>query len=62
MKAKVDLDLCTGCGLCPDICPQVFELDGDGARVIVDPVPSDAEDACREAAESCPVEAIAIEE
>ncbi len=62
MKAKVDPDMCTGCGLCPDICPAVFEMDGDVAKVTVDPVPADAEEICRDAAESCPVEAINIEE
>lgn len=62
MRAIVDSDMCTGCGLCPDMCPSVFELDGDVATVIADPVPSDAEDACRDAADSCPVEAITIEE
>ncbi|MBN1320939.1 MAG: 4Fe-4S binding protein, partial [Thermoleophilia bacterium] len=23
---KVDPDLCTGCGICEDICPDVFEV------------------------------------
>lgn len=62
MKAKVDPDMCTGCGLCPDICPAVFEMDGDVAKAKLDPVPPDAEEDCREAADSCPVEAISIEE
>jgi ferredoxin len=62
MRAKVDPDLCTGCGLCADICPEVYELKGDVAVVIADPVPAGAEDTCREALESCPVEAISIEE
>ena len=63
MKAIVDEDACTGCGLCPDACPAVFELDDDSvARVKVDVVPPDEEDAAREAADSCPVEAITIEE
>ncbi len=62
MKATVD-DTCTGCGLCPDMCPEVFELGDDGfAKVIADPVPESAEDSAREAAQSCPVEAIHIEE
>jgi len=26
MKAAVDKDLCTGCGLCEDTCPEVFEV------------------------------------
>ncbi len=62
MKVKVDPDMCTGCGLCPDICPAVFEMDGDVAKAKVDSVPSDEEESCREAAEGCPVEAISIEE
>lgn len=63
MKARVDQDTCTGCGLCPDICPEVFEMgDDDLAKVTVDTVPPEAEKSCREAAEACPVEAIIIEE
>lgn len=61
MKAVVDPDLCTGCGLCVDVCLEVFELEGEIAIVIVDEVPEDAEDTAREAVESCPVEAITIE-
>ena len=62
MKAIVDLDLCTGCGLCVDTCPAVFEMDDAVARVLVESVPEDAWDTCREAADNCPVEAIKIEE
>lgn len=61
MKAIVDADACTGCGLCVDACPEVFDLGDDVATVKADPVPADAEDDCREAAESCPVDAITIE-
>ncbi len=63
MKARVDQDLCTGCELCPDVCPEVFEMgDDDLAKVKVDTVPPEAEESCREAAEQCPVEAISVEE
>ena len=62
MKAKVDQETCTGCGLCPDTCPEVFEMDGDTAKVKVDTVPPEAEAACRDARDECPVEAISIEE
>ncbi len=62
MKAIVDQDTCTGCGLCPDICPNVFELQDDVAAVIVREVPEADQDDCREAADSCPVDAITVEE
>jgi len=63
MKASVN-ESCTACGLCVETCPEVFEMpdDADIARVIVDTVPPDAEDACRQAADDCPVEAIEITE
>ena len=62
MKAKVDEGACVGCGLCADTCPEVFEMDGGVAKVIVDGVPADAGASCREAADGCPVEAISLDE
>lgn len=62
MKARVDKDLCTGCGLCMDICPEVFEFDGSLAVVKTNPIPPASESACRDAANGCPVTAILIDE
>ena len=62
MRAIVDEETCTGCEQCEETCPEVFEINGDLAKVIADPVPEDAEDACRDAADECPVEAIIVEE
>ena len=60
MKASVDPDLCTGCELCVDTAPEVFEMQDNVAVAIVETVPEGAEDATKEAAESCPAEAIKI--
>jgi ferredoxin len=61
MRVCVDPVLCSGHGPCVDICPEVFELDEDGiADVIFDNVPEVFYEACREAADNCPTEAISI--
>lgn len=61
MKAKVNSQLCSGTGSCEQICPEVFELKEGKSVVIVDKVPTDIEQSCRQAAQSCPTEAISIE-
>ena len=60
MKAKVDPDICIGCGLCVDICPQVFKMNDDKAVAFVDVVPKEAEESCKKAADDCPVTAITV--
>lgn len=76
MKVWIDQDLCTGDGLCEEICPDVFTLLDDGlayvkdnGKVLSDPggaeglasVPANLEEAVIEAAEECPGECIFIE-
>jgi len=63
VKAFVDEDICSGCGVCVEICPDVFALDEEAglAKVKANPVPVSAELSCRSAKEQCPVEAIIIE-
>jgi len=59
MTTSVSKDLCIGCGLCPSIAPEVYQMDDDGlAAAIREEVPESNEDKAREAAESCPVDAI----
>jgi ferredoxin len=62
MKATVDKGLCVGCGICFDVCPEVFAMDGDQAVTIVDKVPAGVKDTCRDASQQCPGGAIQIEE
>ncbi len=60
-KVHVDEDLCIGCGLCADTCPDVFELGDDGKAKVKAEGAADV--ACaKDAADTCPTEAIAVEE
>jgi len=62
VRATVD-DNCTGCGLCQEICPEVFRLgSADKAAITVDRVPQEDRERCLEAEAECPVEAIHAEE
>jgi ferredoxin len=62
MKVRVDPELCTGCGPCAEICPEVFEMKDDKSVAIVKEVPPPLEDNVREAVDSCPLGAIIIDE
>ena len=61
MNVRIDADLCTACGLCTDDVPDVFKMGDDVAEVIVDEVPVDLEGAVKDAADSCPSEAIIVD-
>ena len=62
MKVLLDEEVCVGDETCVEICPEIFEMQGDAAVAKMVEVPEELESACKEAAESCPVEAILIEE
>lgn len=61
MNANVDKDTCIGCGLCPSLCPDVFEMDDDGKAVAKSAVPAGKEDEAKDAESSCPVNAISVD-
>ena len=62
MKAMIDRSGCIGCGLCTEICPEVFRMADDGlAEVHVAEVPAGAEGGAVEAQEGCPVSVIQVE-
>jgi len=58
-KATVNEETCIGCGACEAVCPEVFKIEGDKAKVIKNPV--EDVDCAKEAADSCPVDAIKIQ-
>ncbi|RMD82668.1 MAG: ferredoxin [Lentisphaerae bacterium] len=62
MHVKVDPDLCGACGVCEQMCPDVFALDGglSCAEVLLDPIPEELEEDVRDAADECPAGAILI--
>lgn len=60
VKPIVDKNLCTGCGLCITIYPEVFEFGPDGKSQVKGECQD--EEKCREAKDVCPVQAISLEE
>lgn len=75
IKVWVDQDLCTGDGLCEEICPSVFSMGDDGLSYVKEgdkvlseggassmaTVPENLVESVVEAAEECPGECIFIE-
>ena len=59
MVIRVVLEDCIGCGVCSQICPQVFDLDEDAGKVRVSNM--DSEECVQEAVDSCPVSCIFLE-
>ena len=59
MKIVVDKDKCIGCGTCVAIAPKTFKLGEDDKAEVIEPL-GDEEEIVRQAADSCPVEAIKI--
>ncbi|MDH5695846.1 MAG: ferredoxin [Dehalococcoidia bacterium] len=61
MKVRVDRNLCIGMGNCVAYAPTVFKLDEENKAVVLDPSSVDV-DTLLEAAESCPENAITVED
>ena len=61
MEVEVNKNRCIGVGNCVVFAPTVFELDQENKVVVLDPAPVDYETLLT-AAESCPEQAITIED
>ena len=59
MKIEVDKNVCIGCGSCVAIAPDNFEFDDEGLAEVKDETITEE---VKTAAESCPTDAISIEE
>lgn len=55
MAIKIDKEKCIGCGSCEAVCPEGFEMK-DGKAVVKNPKAK----CIKEAAESCPVQAVIL--
>lgn len=60
MLVKINEEECIGCGVCAQICPEVFQLDDEAGKARV--VRVQGADCAREAADSCPVGCIEVTE
>lgn len=58
MRAKVDKDLCIGCGFCVSCCPEVFRQDGNERAETYADTTDETKDAVQDAIDGCPVCAI----
>lgn len=58
-KVTVDENACVGCGLCVNLCPNVFELNESG----IVKVKANESEGCdlQDIASQCPVNAITVE-
>ena len=61
MRIKVELDKCTGHGICESIAEDVFEVQDDGSVHIQDADrPNDDRDRMRQAVTQCPAAALRL--
>lgn len=59
MKARVNKELCVGCGLCASMNPEVFQMDENGLATAVKETEDEA--LLQDSIDNCPVSAISME-
>jgi len=61
-KVVLDQNKCIGCNTCPLLAPEVFEMDTSIYKAKVKNQPETITESVQTAIDSCPVQAISIEE
>ena len=62
MKAIVDKSGCISCGLCVNVCPEVFRFDNNGLAEAYADITKVLEATAKQARDDCPISVISIEE
>ena len=57
MAIKINKETCIGCGTCAAICSDIFKMNDEGKAEVIKEENSDC---AKNAAESCPTQAISI--
>ncbi|MCU0679384.1 MAG: ferredoxin [Planctomycetes bacterium] len=58
MAITVNAETCIGCGACVSLCPKTFTLNSEGKS---EPVSQEDAGCAKNAADTCPVQAIAVD-
>ena len=63
MKINIDMDKCTGHGLCEAVAEDVFEVGDDGqAHLLIEQPAEDRRAEMEDAVDQCPTDAISIQD
>ena len=58
MAITVNKETCIGCGSCAALCPQTFQMNGEGKS---DVISQDDLECAKNSVQSCPVQAITVD-
>ncbi|MBI4137279.1 ferredoxin [Candidatus Roizmanbacteria bacterium] len=62
IKVQVDRNLCIGAATCVAVAPKMFALDNEAKAIVLDSSGEESFQSVLDAAKSCPVAAIIIED